>query len=351
MSDFDCDLEEDNPICVTSAESIINAGQIHCISHLLNSIIERAFDEVDGLKEMLGQANELLKYLQKSGASMSLENQMIDYSPSRCHSIYSRLRSIEANWMDIFNLCGGETGLGSMGNININDISSIVHILGHFEKCCRTLEDEMSPTLHLVIPHIHRLRKLCGSPCRTKIESQMKLRLTDSLESLVQNHIGKPHKMAMFLFPPTNQLLQCTQAEKDQTIEECKILMKRYSPLENKSTDTEVRIKQELDDDLFSDFVAVHTSEDRILKEIRRYSDLQVPLSDGYDVLNWWHTNKDNFPLLYRVSCRILGTPASSASSEKAFEKARSLLNDGNYSRVSVLDMANKIMFLHKNYI
>ncbi|EDW01392.1 GH20480 [Drosophila grimshawi] len=316
LSDFQCVWEEDKPIFVTSSESIrdaiIGEGQVNCISKMLGNVIESAFKEVDALKDMLNQAKELVKYMENSGAFLNLETPLVNYSPNEWKSIYHMLKSIESHWTELINLCGDISGH------NQQEISSVVNLLGHFEKCCRTLEDENLPTLHLVIPHLHRLRKQCSQPSQTTVESNMKLKLMDLLESLVQNHIVEFHKMAMFLFPPTNQLLQCTRTERNQTIEKCRMLMKRFCPQESsQNCDTLATVKQEVEDDLFSDFVTAHTPEDMILKEIRRYSDLQVPLCDGYNVLNWWYFHKDNFPLLYPLSCRILGTPASSAASEK----------------------------------
>lgn len=342
-------MSEDKPIFVTADDSSLNESSlgleiVSCMSDLLNKIIEQTFSEVGELKELLSQAQELISRLQVSGTSLSLTHPLINYIPSRWNSIYHMLNSIKINWLDV---CIESTDVfESILCMKYHDFSSIVEVLSHFVKCSNILEDEVLPTLHLVIPIIHRLRKLCSSSSTNEILGKMKLKLKELLGEISNKHIRKHHKMAMYLFPPTNQLLQCTQAEKEETIEECKLLMKSYCPLESEHREEEVRIKQELDDDddLFSDFVGLPTNKDRIMREIRRYSDLQVPL-EGYNVLHWWHANKDNFPLLYRLSCTILGTPASSAASKEIFDKARSLLSDRNQNH----EMTTKIIFLNKN--
>lgn len=346
LLEFNSDLSVENPIFVTAADSNLNESSlglevVSCMSDLLNKIIEQAFSEVSELKEILTQAKVLINHLQVSGALISLEHPIIDYAQSKWNSIYHMLNSIKINWLD--RCREGTIGFENILCIEYHDFSSIVEILSHFVKCSKILEDEMLPTLHLVIPIIHKLRKLCSSSSTNEILVKMKLKLIELLEELSNKHIRKHHKIAMYLFPPTNQLLQCTQAEKEETIEECKLLMKRYCPLE--SVEEEIHIKQELDDDdLFSDFVGLPTNTDRIMREIRRYSDLQVPL-EGYNVLRWWHANKDNFPLLYRISCRILGTPASSVACQEIFDKARNLLSDPGHNH----EMLYKIILLNKN--
>nr|XP_044248916.1 uncharacterized protein LOC123002675 [Drosophila takahashii] len=101
----------------------------------------------------------------------------------------------------------------------------------------------------------------------------------------------------------------------------------------------------EPDDDLFSDFVATDSQEDKIAKEIRGYQAIQMAYTEGFNVLDWWHSNRQHFPLLYKTSCQILSIPASKEPSALVLSQASSLIKDPSCG----MDELHRVMFLKTN--
>jgi len=168
-------------------------------------------------------------------------------------------------------------------------------------------------------------------------------------------YITKYHMMAHFLFPPTNKLLQFRQEEREETIGSCQEFMKRYCSSEYPERVEQILIKGEGElvrerdiepvDDLFSDFVAVDCQEDRIAKEIREYQAIQMAYTEGFNVLEWWHSKREHFPLLFKTSCQILSVPATKEPSTLVFAQASSLIKDPACS----MDELHRVMFLKTN--
>jgi len=96
--------------------------------------------------------------------------------------------------------------------INLNDVSALANLLVPFEECSKKLEGSNYPTLHLVIPHINRLKKI-SAPNGNDVDiiKKCKLALESSLINIVQSNLKIYHNIALFLFPPTNKLSQFSE--------------------------------------------------------------------------------------------------------------------------------------------
>lgn len=161
------------------------------------------------------------------------------------------------------------------------------------------------------------------------------------------------HKIAHFLFPPTNKLKQFMESEKNIIKMECKKLMiffaKNITDEHDNLPSTKISM---LNSELLADFVdepASWNCYDKIEREIRLYENTDVDFYDDFNILQWWNSHKAEFPILYKVSCKLLAIPASSAASERVFSMARNLITEKRsmigYNHVNV----NQIMFLHSN--
>jgi len=342
LSILECDLYDDDPIFVygASSETVFEGRKtVFCFSSLLDRVVEKSFNDVSELRGLLQNAKEqvALGVLPTPTSSGLVEIQHI-------------LKSLEANWGIIAN-----EDEKVIEGCEIAGLVAINNLLVHFEKCYKTLESGASPTLHLVIPHIHRLRKYCAGESRHAVEMDLKRTLIDNFDWMVMPHITKYHMMAHFLFPPTNKLLQFRQEEREETIGSCQEFMKRYYSSEYPERVEQILIKGEGElvrerdiepvDDLFSDFVAVDCQEDRIAKEIREYQAIQMAYTEGFNVLEWWHSKREHFPLLFKTSCQILSVPATKEPSTLVFAQASSLIKDPACS----MDELHRIMFLKAN--
>lgn len=347
MKDLDCDMAEDDPIFVyderTTIKTVFEGRRtIFCFNTFLDRVVEKTFHDVTELKLILNKAKELV-----------ILGVLPTPTSKGLVKISHIFKSLEANWSIIVN-----EDEKLMEGCDLAGLTAINTLLGHFEKCCRTLESGTGPTLHLVIPHVHRLRKFCSGESSHEMEVDLKRTLLDNIDWIVMPCITKYHMMAHFLFPPTNRLLQCSQVEREETIENCEEFMRRHSSSQHSTTRRveAVLIKgegelldqgdlEDPDDDLFSDFVAMDSQEDKITKEIRGYQGIQKAYHDGFNVLEWWHSNREQFPLLYKTSCQILAIPASNAPSDLVLSQASNLIKDPACS----IDEVNRVMFLKTN--
>ena len=82
--------------------------------------------------------------------------------------------------------------------------------------------------------------------------------------------------------------------------------------------------------------------------EVQRYIESQF-IWDGEDILNFWQSQANAFPLLAKVAKIILCVPATSASSERTFSSAgrvlesrRNRLNPGTVDAILFLHSAHK---------
>lgn len=150
------------------------------------------------------------------------------------------------------------------------------------------------------------------------------------------------------MFPPTNKLLQYNYEQKQEIKFECKRLMEAYNdnlPNQSRQFTASSNIHEP-----FADFV--DQTEDNVQSvdyEVESYEKNNIRLEDNFDVLKWWYSHKNEYPLLYKLSCKIFSTPATSAASERVFSQARCLISEKRCNLSRNDSTINHIMFLHEN--
>lgn len=342
----------DDPIIVTDCgEASTPASDcqqhVHCIRSLLNNAMDQVFKEVSELQQMLQTCISLVKHCQESGKLTNAKS-----LPSSLHgnTIVYYIKSVEDNWHLVSEILVDK----SETPILIADIKAVVNILLSFEQSVQAMAEETMPTLHIIIPHLHKLKKLCSNnPEDISIATILKSALRSHLDSIERVHITKYHKIALFLFPPTNKLLLFEESDKRATIEDCKRMMQQFY-VETDNTRKKIKFDVEYcGDGIFTDFLEPMSSDsklDIINNEINEYLSRKMSLREMSNVLDWWNANRVLFPLLYKVSCKILGTPASIAPSQRALLQARTLLSEQPNGMQCAEDMINEIVFLGNNF-
>ena len=293
--------------------------------------------------------SELVKYIKKSGKNSFLPRTLKSYSPTRWNTHYYLFESIENNWMEIFKILEESNQIQRFDSINLSYIKLILPLLKSFEEASKQLESDKHPTLHLSIIYVHKLKKKCTvNLADSTIIKTLKESLTNYLESVVMDNLSIYHKIALFLFPPANQLLQFSEEEKTQIKDKCMNLMLGY--ISDGDNDRNIAQIESESNGLFSDFVkcqSICNPTQRVEREFNRYRSLDVAFTTSFNILQWWELHKDEFPLLYKVSCKILATPASSASSERIFFVARNLLSEKRTLLSSDKESVNQILLYY----
>lgn len=156
----------DNPIIVTDRGSnMIKAfhdlQKTHCINHLLNNAVEKGINAVPEVSLMVSTCSKLVKFFKKSGMNSSLGFSLKSFCPTRWNTVYYLLKSVEINWLELANSLRDKKQTHRIEGLNINHLSSVVRILEDFETVSKKLEASKRPTIHLIIPNINKLKKIC----------------------------------------------------------------------------------------------------------------------------------------------------------------------------------------------
>lgn len=343
----------DNPVIVTDRGSnmikaFCDLDKINCVNHLLNNAVEKAIHAVPEVGEIITICSKLVKYFKKSGMNSSLGLSLKSFCPTRWNTVYYLLKSIEINWIELTTLLKDKNQTCRVEGININHLTSIVGLLEAFENVSKKLEASKRPTIHLILPNINKLKKTCQTECNDNdIIQSLKFALQNQISTTIVPNLTKYHKIALFLFPPTNKLIQFSPDEKESVINECKNIMQHF--LKDSVCDT---AETHAANDEFAEFVEFHQVDDnnnQVEEEIARYSNINVAYTNTFDVLAWWNMHQQLFPLLHKTSCKIFCIPASSAASERTFSNARNLITEKRCLIATNPDNINKIMFLNSN--
>lgn len=358
LGEFNCSLN-DATVVVTDRGSNIKSAlteheNINCINHLLHNTIEKCIKGSSQIQEIVTTASKLVKFFKKSGLNVDLNSSLKSYTPTRWNTVYTTILSIKNNFTEIKRVLNEKKLTEKYNTLIEYHLDLLISILKPFMDASKELEGSSYPTLHLVHPHINKLKVMCNTTNDNEPSfiKEFKTKLYDTLISLVDSHITIYHKLAIFLFPPANQLTQFDSNEQTDVINKCKSLLLHYSN-ESNTDDLPIATNTSTIYSLFEKYVQpiqeVHSSELRIENEIIKYKNTKVSLQHDFDLLKWWNDRKNEFTLLYKLSCRILAIPASSAPSERIFSIARALITDKRSKIGCNSKSFNEILFININ--
>lgn len=360
LHEFDLVLDNNAIIVTDRGSNMVAAFQTNnhmfCINHLMHNTLQKSMENIPDVANLIHSCTKLVKYFKVTGLNSNLNTTLKSFSPTRWNTIYYELVSIEANWAEIVQILQQKNEMNRVSTINLNVITALIKILEEFEKTSKKLEGENYPTIHLVYIYIYRLKTIC-SPATTDIQviKEVKEKLTMYLDSIVFKNLTIYHKITLFLFPPFNTLIKFSAGEKQAVKEECICIMKSYQEQQDEQQIDQLEEVTGISNEnnvLFCEFMPnleLPSPIDKISNEISTYETIKTPFYDDFKILPWWDVHKNQLPLLFKVSCKILATPASSAASERTFSAGRNLISEKRSSIASNDNTINQIMFLHSN--
>lgn len=355
LSDFDCSLK--NALVVTDrgknmVAAFRNEKHINCVAHLINNIVEKGIEQVPDISLLVKRCTKLVKYFKKSGTNSQLTTTLKSYTKTRWNTVFYLLESVEVNWSDITSILLEKGELHRIDGINFALLTSLAKTLSPFEESSKKLEADKYATMHIVHMHVSLLQKRCQVVLTDHdCIKQLKQKLNALIKNVLLENLTKFHKIALYLFPPAKKLIQFTDAEKRCVFDDC------VSEITNMKEDLVIQSEQlnEINvevSELYADFIStsdLHTDASSIREEMENYNNAFIRFIEEFDVLQWWEQHKLQYPQLHKLSCKILGTPASSASSERSFSLARNLISEKRVKICANDDKINKIMFLNSN--
>lgn len=302
----------------------------------------------------MAASSKLVKFFKKSGLNCDLNTTLKSFTPTRWNTVYFNLLSIKSNFADIQKILNEKNLTAKYSILKEYYLDHLIEILKPFMEASKELEGSSYVTIHLVHPYVQNLKSLCNTVNNDEPTFILEFRqqLYNTLISLVESKITIYHKLAIFLFPPANQLIQFNLEEQIEIVSTCKSLLGFYTSdinIPDTSTETTTsniyslfeKYVQPLNQDLSKNSI--------IESEVNKYKNTIVPLQSEFNILKWWEDRKNEFPLLYRLSCRIFAIPASSAPSERIFSVARSLITDKR-SKIAYNEKSfNELLFVNIN--
>lgn len=362
MEEFDCKLSGKSILVAASSNPLLKiipeANYLPCMSQLLTDALFKSIEVVPEVLEVKNVCTDLVNYLTKQGQESVLGDLADNSYQNSWIATYKMLNSIDGNWNEIESILRTKNDKPRILAVNTNRLKAVIKCLHPFEEAIESLEDDSYATLHLVIVYLHELKKSCETDDEFQdfeFIEQLKESLRNNLEKIETEYLTIIHKVALFLYPPTNKLLQFNDLEKQLIEDECIRLMDNFKDevnpvvkLEPKSPTSAAASKRRK---LFSDFIEPETKcvNEHFSHEIQLYKTTRVVNSPDFDVFKWWKLQKDTFPFLYKLSCSVLATPATSAAAKRILFKGKAF-NEAKLEKILFVNSNAKPEELETNF-
>ncbi|XP_053951127.1 uncharacterized protein LOC128858685 [Anastrepha ludens] len=381
LKKFDCALDDKAIIVTDKGEIMMEAfksnNRIYCLNYLLQSAMDEAIFRTPEIGELLETCRKLYNFLTSVSDLFTISDQFIS---QRWETDFRILSSLADYWNEALEISKGHEGEESriIENLNLQNIIGLLKIYNIYELPTKDLDCDYIPSIHLAVIHVKLLERLYANTLNNSdIIKKFKENLLEVLGTFFLSNMTIHHKIALYLFPALRELIMLSPNDKELVRAECKRIMQRYVDEEpsvaslvyatlqaeheqlilgflNMLTVRDIQETNLVDPAAFADFVipyeGMDNAEEKINNEIRAYEDTNVTDHDSFNPLNWWDVYKPQFPLLYRICCKIFAVPATAEACKAIIEKAIPLIFKCE-SRDDDLHptFVNDVLFLHFN--
>ncbi|CAB5325836.1 unnamed protein product [Rhizophagus irregularis] len=232
-------------------------------------------------------------------------------------------------------------------------IKEIVELLNPFEAATRLLSSVKYPTIGFTYPCICNLRERLEIDFTSLKTSDAKYCRNAILEDLTSRwNISQELCLKGSFFDPRFKSLDFINSQ-----EECDDIFSQLREefmifKQNKQIDISTTSADKDTDDLMTEMSSFWKKKNAkaapIKDEFQHYFDLvELPVLEEYDPYLWWSTNKNQYPVLYKLAMKYLSIPATSVPSERLFSDAKNLITPLR-TRLSS-SVINQLMFLKRN--
>jgi len=199
----------------------------------------------------------------------------------------------------------------------------------------RELERDKTPTLFLVFPWFCKLKEHCEE--RSDF-NELELLKSRAMTYLIEKFPDEMfYKVGMFLNPKFRRLRMLPEEERENVYGYVSNAISNSIGQEAPQVPNK---KKKLDFNEWADY-----SENSVENELNLYRHQSLSENVDENLLNWWKNHSSTFPSLARLAKQILSIPASSASSERNFSTAGSVITERR-TRLSPNNV-DAILFIH----
>lgn len=298
----------------------------NCQAHLINNIVKQFYEGKQASK-ILKILKPIVRYVKINGYNEQFENgkKIKSYSKTRWNSAYYMLASILKSWNQLEDLLktNKSNHYQKFKSIDKKEVADMIDFLEPFKDMSNELE-KSSVTIFNVLP------------CILKIKATIKLNSNDS--SIIKqmkrkgityfnkrNKLEDIYYLSTMLFPPLNNLQSCDETIRQEGLQ---LLRTKFNEMSQGNGQNQTQQTTQPTGNRNYRLLSEATQNVDNRDELERYLALTVPLTENFDVLDWWQTHKNTFPVLYQLMIQIFMVPASSAQSEREFSRAGNVVTD-----------------------
>uniref|UniRef100_A0A1I8Q317 BED-type domain-containing protein n=2 Tax=Stomoxys calcitrans TaxID=35570 RepID=A0A1I8Q317_STOCA len=322
-------LEETNEF--KQALNADNSRLINCSSYMLAKVIDKSLEDTPQLVGLTNNCS-LIAHLYKDLIGEQMEEEEEQSQPEAlltdCNSSFTLLLLISSKWFEIRKFKSQIVDTLRLSQTTWMAIQTLMDLFKNVEIIMKRLQDNQSPSLCFVIPSVKRLKMMCESiPNHEATEIALfKANMLKNLDAIwCSNNINMWHKIAYFLYPPTNKEQThelpdikkfCMEQMKAILPDQVEKAEELSSPLSIKTPPSDE--EEDADEiDFFFPQLRTHNTNARLKtqqqqqEELERYCLENVLLNANFNVLQWWESNANKYPLLSKLALQILTIPAS----------------------------------------
>ncbi|XP_038124278.1 E3 SUMO-protein ligase ZBED1-like isoform X2 [Cyprinodon tularosa] len=347
-----------------------------CIAHSLNLTVRKSCDQIETLTEIRNKTKHIVTYFRTSTtakeklAQVQLQmggpvKKLINEVSTRWNSTYLMLeRMAEQKESVLVSLASLKSDIPQLTTNDYKIIEETLRVLAPFNQATVELSEEKRVSGSKVIPmlkmlHLSLQRNALNVTTETAINlvENLKRRLLETLCNLESLSVMT---MPTLLDPRFKTMAFLSASKANDAVKrlksECAAVMRNAIPTQMEDaqagpstqpsdSNPDDNLWHQLDIEVKESKANSNVTTDAIIEVQRYISEENTPRSQ--DPLQYWKSQRLNYPTLYKLAMTFLCTPSSSVPCERVFSKAGEMVCKRR-NRLGP-KMLTQLMFLNKN--
>ena len=324
FAEFKIFRERHNIVFVTDNASklvrcLSNELHLRCACHCLNLAVSKVL-QVPEVSEFVRPAKSIVQHFKRTNMQQSLTKTLKQEVATRWNSVY-----VHSQFDEIAAILMSRNELSYLFGIHKTDMEALLEFLSEIKKCSEEHSADLVPTLPLVLPWITKLQKISQPSAEDPaVLKQFKEAFSEGLKA--KFHITPLHYISSFLHPTLKALTFLNEDDRQWTFQEVRKMLSTLGFVnvadQGQSASDEPKAKKSK---LILDIIS---PPEYHCDEVDNYKSRVVAQLAANNAIKWWHTNREEFPCLWKLAKFVLCIPASEATSERVFSESGRILEE-----------------------
>lgn len=320
----------------------------NCINHMCNNIVAHAIEPVNSL---ISKVARVVKYMKVTGLNSKLSKNLESHVPTRWHTVTKMTNSFISLYREIRPKITNPEIVKIFDEISYRDLVSLRDYLEPYQFVSKETEGDKDVTCVKILPLIETIlsHNHSNSNDSATVKSMKKLANT-YIKSDILPSLPIDYKQWAFFHPAWKKMDSFKTVKHSDIVDQVKSSVSCFDIGAETQQEETITTAEETSKSIFAnlqDSTPASVTYDAIAAEFDDYINCNVPNALKINLINWWDENQSRFPRLYKKFLTIAPIVASSASSERMFSTAGSILTKKR-NRLSS-DHVEQLLFLNKN--